>query len=106
MPLSCSFVEAPAPPFLALSLPLTLPASASRAFRSEREVLQAKLMEVEGQLADARADRRENHRERRMAEAVDSMRRLFPGEGLKGAGVWGGQSKAGARCLHAPPVPR
>lgn len=58
-------------------------------------MLQAKLMEVEGQLADARADRRENHRERRMAEAVDSMRRLFPGEGLNGVGVCEGKEHTG-----------
>lgn len=64
-------------------------------------MLQAKLMEVEGQLADARADRRENHRERRMAEAVDSMRRLFPGEGLKGVGVCEGKEHTGVKSQGA-----
>lgn len=34
---------------------------------------------MEAQLGEARADRRESQRERRMAEAVDVMRRLFPG---------------------------
>ena len=37
-------------------------------------------------MGEARADRRENQRERRMAEAVEAMRKLFPGEG--GGGAW------------------
>lgn len=52
---------------------------ANRRSSSERQILEVKLAEVESQLADARADRRENQRERKMAEAVDTMRRLFPG---------------------------
>ncbi|KAG1680336.1 hypothetical protein FOA52_015426 [Chlamydomonas sp. UWO 241] len=51
----------------------------NRRTSSEREFLESKLSEIEGQLGDARADRRETQRERRMAEAVDAMRRLFPG---------------------------
>eukprot|EP00955_Chlamydomonas_euryale_P074581 362070-Chlamydomonas_euryale.AAC.25 len=42
-------------------------------------MVESQLSEVEAQLAEARADRRETNRERRMAEAVDAMRRLFPG---------------------------
>jgi structural maintenance of chromosome 1 len=46
---------------------------------SERQFVEVKLKEVEQQLNEARADRREGTRERKVKEAVDAMRRLFPG---------------------------
>ncbi|KAK9820343.1 hypothetical protein WJX72_009251 [[Myrmecia] bisecta] len=46
---------------------------------AQREYTAQKLAEVEGQLKNAKADRKENERERKAAEALDSMKRLFPG---------------------------
>ncbi|GAX83463.1 hypothetical protein CEUSTIGMA_g10888.t1 [Chlamydomonas eustigma] len=51
----------------------------SRRSNSERQFLAAQLSDVERQLSDIRADRRENQREKNMAEAVEDMRRLLPG---------------------------
>ena len=52
---------------------------ANRKVGSERQFIELKLREVESQLNEARADRRESTRERKVKEAVDAMRRLFSG---------------------------
>ena len=47
--------------------------------RAQREFLSSKLENVEGKLKEAKADRRENERERKMRDAVIKMKELFPG---------------------------
>ena len=53
-------------------------------FRSERQALESKISQLDAQLGDARADRRESQREKKMAEAVEGMKRLFPGGRIGG----------------------
>jgi len=49
------------------------------AARTRSESLRAKLDEIENQLRELKADKRENERDKRNAEAVASLKRLFPG---------------------------
>ena len=48
--------------------------------RAQRDYLAQKLEEVDTQLREAKADRKESERDRRMSEAVDQLKRFFPGE--------------------------
>jgi len=41
--------------------------------------LTQKLEEVDAQLREAKADRKESERDRRMSEAVEQLKRFFPG---------------------------
>mmetsp|Transcript_2185 Transcript_2185/g.5451 ORF Transcript_2185/g.5451 Transcript_2185/m.5451 type:complete len:1077 (-) Transcript_2185:247-3477(-) len=54
-------------------------ADAARSSGSKREQLDKQLQDVEGKLREARADRRESDRERKMKEAVAAMKQIFPG---------------------------
>ena len=47
--------------------------------RAQRDFLAQKLEGVDGQLREAKADRRESERDRRAGEAVDQLKRFFPG---------------------------
>jgi structural maintenance of chromosome 1 len=47
--------------------------------RTRSESLRAKLDEIDNQLRELKADKRENERDKRTAEAVASLKRLFPG---------------------------
>ena len=47
--------------------------------RAQRDFLSQKLEAVDGQLREAKADRRESERDRRAGEAVDQLKRFFPG---------------------------
>lgn len=47
--------------------------------RSRRDVLSQKLAEVDVQLRDAKADRKETERDRRMTDAVQKLKRMHPG---------------------------
>lgn len=47
--------------------------------RSKYENLKSRLSEVEDKLSESRADRHENERDTRLSQAVDALRRLFPG---------------------------
>ena len=49
-------------------------------YRAQRDYLAQKLEEVDAQLREAKADRKESERDRRMSEAVDQLKRFFPGE--------------------------
>lgn len=49
------------------------------ACRTRSESLRAKLDEIDNQLRELKADKRENERDKRVAEAVASLKRLFPG---------------------------
>lgn len=51
----------------------------SRKSRSKYENLKSRLSEVEDKLSESRADRHENERDTRLSQAVDVLRRLFPG---------------------------
>lgn len=48
--------------------------------RAQRDYLAQKLEEVDAQLREAKADRKESERDRRMSEAVDQLKRFFPGK--------------------------
>ena len=48
-------------------------------YRAQRDHLQKKLYDGEQRLQEAKADRKENERDRKMREAVTNMKRLFPG---------------------------
>lgn len=50
-----------------------------RKSRTRSESLRAKLDEIDNQLRELKADKRENERDKRIAEAVASLKRLFPG---------------------------
>ena len=47
--------------------------------RSRRDHLAQKLEEADAKLREARADRKESERDRRMADAVEQLKRFFPG---------------------------
>ena len=47
--------------------------------RAQRDFLQRKVFEKEGTLADAKADRKETERDRKIHEAISNLKRLFPG---------------------------
>ena len=47
--------------------------------RAQRDFLQRKVFEKEGTLADAKADRKESERDRKIHEAIANLKRLFPG---------------------------
>ena len=47
--------------------------------RAQRDFLAQKLEEVDGQLREAKADRKESERDRRAGEAVEQLKRFFPG---------------------------
>ena len=47
--------------------------------RAQRDFLQRKVFEKEGTLADAKADRKETERDRRIHKAIANLQRLFPG---------------------------
>ena len=51
-----------------------------------RERLALRLADAEGQLQEAKADRKENERDARMAEVIDRMKRSIPG-GCNGGGA-------------------
>ena len=55
--------------------------------RADRAFVSRRLEEVDGQLADARADKRETQRDRRMGETITSLKRLFPGMNIA-AVIW------------------
>ncbi len=46
---------------------------------SQRDILTQKLAEVDAQLRDAKADRKETERDRRMTDAVQKLKRMHPG---------------------------
>lgn len=48
--------------------------------RAQRENWQKKVFDCETRLQDAKADRKENERDRRISEAVGNMKRLFQGD--------------------------
>ena len=47
--------------------------------RAARDSVTQALEEAEAKLRDARADRKETERDRRMADAVEQLKRFFPG---------------------------
>uniref|UniRef100_A0A5B7C5C0 Structural maintenance of chromosomes protein n=1 Tax=Davidia involucrata TaxID=16924 RepID=A0A5B7C5C0_DAVIN len=47
--------------------------------RRKYEMLKAKISETENQLRELKADRHENERDARLSQAVDTLKRLFPG---------------------------
>jgi hypothetical protein len=47
--------------------------------RAQRDYLGQKLEEADAKLRDARAERKESERDRRMADAVEQLKRFFPG---------------------------
>lgn len=47
--------------------------------RTRGESLKAKIEEIDNQLRELKADKRENERDTKVAEAVASLKRLFPG---------------------------
>jgi len=47
--------------------------------RAQRDFLQKKVFDCEGSLAEAKADRKESERDRKIHEAVTNLKRLFPG---------------------------
>ena len=47
--------------------------------RAQRDFLQRKVFEKEATLADAKADRKETERDRKIHEAIANLKRLFPG---------------------------
>ncbi|KAK3026158.1 hypothetical protein RJ639_040545 [Escallonia herrerae] len=47
--------------------------------RRKYDMLKAKIGEVENQLRELKADRNENERDARLSQAVETLRRLFPG---------------------------
>ena len=49
---------------------------------AKRDFLQKKVYDCEGALAEAKADRKESERDRKIHEAVSNLKRLFPGECL------------------------
>jgi len=48
-------------------------------YRAQRDFLQKKVFDCEGSLAEAKADRKESERDRKIHEAVTNLKRLFPG---------------------------
>ncbi|MCO5548528.1 hypothetical protein L7F22_001988 [Adiantum nelumboides] len=50
-----------------------------RKSRTKYDNLKAKVDEIENQLREVKADRRESERDARLSEAVESLKRLFPG---------------------------
>ncbi|KAL3149139.1 hypothetical protein ABBQ32_001975 [Trebouxia sp. C0010 RCD-2024] len=54
-------------------------ADANRKAGAQRDFLQSKIFEKEGTLADAKADRKESERDRKIHEAIANLKRLFPG---------------------------
>lgn len=48
-------------------------------YRAQRDFLQRKVFEKEAMLADAKADRKESERDRKIHEAIANLKRLFPG---------------------------
>ncbi len=48
--------------------------------RAQRDFLQKKVFDCEGSLAEAKADRKESERDRKIHEAVTNLKRLFPGK--------------------------
>lgn len=57
----------------------TAVADENRQAGAQRSYLQQKLEEVDGKLNEARADRQENRREQKIAQAVESLKREIPG---------------------------
>lgn len=47
--------------------------------RAQRDILTQRLEEVEVQLLEAKADRKETERDRRMTTAVEQLKRFYPG---------------------------
>ena len=47
--------------------------------RAQRDYLTQKLEEADAQLREAKADRKESERDRRATEAVEQLKRFFPG---------------------------
>lgn len=48
-------------------------------YRTKFDSLKAKLGEIEAQLREYKADKNESERDARLSEAVESLKRLFPG---------------------------
>ena len=48
--------------------------------RAQRDFLQKKVFDCEGTLAEAKAERKESERDRKIHEAVSELKRLFPGQ--------------------------
>ena len=48
--------------------------------RAQRGFLARKVFDCEGTLAEAKADRKETERDRKIHEAVSNLKRLFPGQ--------------------------
>ncbi|BDA42403.1 Structural maintenance of chromosomes protein 1A [Coccomyxa sp. Obi] len=48
--------------------------------RAQRDILTQKLADVDAQLRDAKADRKETERDRRMTDAVQKLKRMHPGK--------------------------
>lgn len=55
--------------------------------RAQRDFLQRKVFEKEGTLADAKADRKESERDRKIHEAIANLKRLFPGVQCSGTSM-------------------
>lgn len=47
--------------------------------RGKHEMLKAKIREIENQLRELKADRHENERDARFSQAIETLKRLFPG---------------------------
>ncbi len=56
--------------------------------RAQRDFLQKKVSDCEGSLAEAKAERKESERDRKIHEAVTNLKRLFPGQLV----TWTGRS--------------
>ena len=56
-----------------------LPACSFNFFRHKHDMLKSKINDVDLQLRELKADRHENDRDARMSEAVETLKRLFPG---------------------------
>ena len=56
-----------------------VPSALCMGCRARRDFLQKKVFDCEGSLAEAKADRKESERDRKIHEAVTNLKRLFPG---------------------------
>jgi hypothetical protein len=68
--------------------------------RAQRDHLSAKLQDVEARLSDAKADKRQSERDRRMAKTAADLKREIPGAwaSLLGGAKMAGPCGRGAAC--------
>lgn len=78
---------------------LTKLGNEARAATARREFLGRELDRVEGSLREAKADRRESERDRKLAATVEALKKLFPGERERkegmGRGRWSEKGRGG-----------